>query len=155
MPPIRGGDQMNDYPNRKWPRLRGYDYSSEGFYFLTICTEGKKCLLSTVVQTENSAAVVKLSKYGEIAESYLLSMEGIDKYVIMPNHIHLILHKTNGKPVASDIRSFKGLVTKKLGKSIWQDYYFDHVIRDKEDYLTKWNYIENNPAKWIDDEYHP
>ena len=98
---------------------------------------------------------------GYIVEQQILAIPkrfstvSLDAYVIMPNHIHLILHKTNGKPIASDVRSFKGLVTKKLGKSIWQDYYYDHVIRDENDYLTKWNYIENNPAKWIEDEYHP
>ena len=146
---------MKNHPTRKWPRLREFDYSSEGFYFLTICTEGRNCLLSNIMQTENSEPYVKLTEYGEIAETYILGIAGIDKYVIMPNHIHLILHKTNGKPIASDVRSFKGLVTKKLGKSIWQDYYYDHVIRDENDYLTKWNYIENNPAKWIEDEYHP
>ena len=43
-----------------------------------------------------------------------------DKYLIMPKHIHIIIHKTNGKSLASDVRSFKGLTTKRIGKSIWQ-----------------------------------
>ena len=80
-------------------------------------------------------------------------MNGIDKYVIMPNHIHFIIHKTDGKNIANDIRSFKGLTTKKIGFPIWQRYYYDHVIRDKDDYLIKWNYIFENPAKWEEDEY--
>ena len=73
----------------------------------------------------------------------------------MPNHIHMIIHKTNGKSLVSDIRSFKGLTTKKIGKSIWQNYYYDHIIRDEEDYLIKWNYIDSNPGKWSEDEYNP
>ena len=73
----------------------------------------------------------------------------------MPNHIHMIIHKTNGKSIANDVRSFKALTTKKTGVGIWQDSYYDHVIRDEQDYLIKWNYIDSNPAKWLDDEYHP
>jgi len=70
----------------------------------------------------------------------------------MPNHIHMIIHKTNGRTIISDMRAFKSLVTKKTGKSIWQDSYYDHVIRSEADYREKWQYIENNPAKWIEDE---
>ena len=98
---------------------------------------------------------MKLTPYGILAEGFIRSIPGIEKYVIMPNHIHMIIHKTNGKSIASDVRSFKGLTTKRIGRSIWQDYYNDHVIRDENDYLTKWNYIDKNPGKWIEDEYHP
>ena len=146
---------MKDHPTRRWPRLKGYDYSSEGFYYLTICTKNRKCLLSDIIQNGITGPTVALTESGRIAEHYIQSIPGIEKYVIMPNHIHLIIHKENGKPIASDVRSFKGMVTKKLGKSIWQEYYYDHVIRDEEDYLIKWNYIDGNPAKWLDDEYHP
>ena len=144
---------MNDSPDRKWPRLRNYDYSAEGFYFITVCTQDRKPILSEIRQTPDGSSEVCLTEYGKIAESYLESMNGIDKYVIMPNHVHMIIHKTNGKPVSNDIRSFKGLTTKKIGHPIWQRYFYDHVIRDKEDYLVKWNYIIENPAKWQEDEY--
>ena len=154
MPP-RKVENMTEHPMRKWPRLRNYDYSSNGFYFLTICTEGRKSFLSEVIHPDHEEVGVKLSELGRIAESYLKTIPGMDKYVIMPNHVHMIIHKTNGKPISSDVRSFKSLTTKAAGKRIWQDYYYDHVIRDEQDYLTKWNYIDNNPAKWADDEYHP
>ena len=72
----------------------------------------------------------------------------------MPNHIHMIIHKTDGKPIASDIRSFKVLVTKSIGKSIWQRSFYDHIIRNEADYLIKWKYIDENPAKWADDDYY-
>ena len=145
---------MRDYPKRKWTRLRAYDYSSEGYYYLTLCTRNRKCLLSEIRLNEYGEACVALTQIGSVVESYIRSIPGIDKYVIMPNHIHMIVYKTNGKPIATDIRSFKGLVTKKIGESIWQDYYYDHVIRNEADYLEKWRYIDENPAKWATDVYH-
>ena len=145
---------MPEYPKRKWSRLKDYDYSTDGYYFLTICTENRKCILSNIKTNEDHAATVELTPYGIIADRLIQSIPGIDKYVIMPNHIHMIIHKTNGKSIASDVRSFKGLTTKQLGKRIWQDYYYDHVIRDEEEYLIKWNYIDKNPGKWIEDEYY-
>ena len=145
---------MQHFAQRKWPRLKNYDYSSEGFYFITICTKNRKRFLSRIEATPGETARLLLSEYGRVVESYLVSFPGIEKYVIMPNHIHLIVHKTNGKSICDDVRSFKGLVTKKIGKSIWQDSFYDHVIRDEADYLIKWNYIEENPEKWAEDEYY-
>ncbi|MBR4474452.1 MAG: transposase [Oscillospiraceae bacterium] len=135
--------------------MKDYDYATNAYYYLTVCTKNRECILSEISVDKQSNAVVKLTPYGEIAESFLRSIPGIDKYVIMPNHIHMIIHKTNGKSLVSDIRSFKGLTTKKIGKSIWQNYYYDHIIRDEEDYLIKWNYIDSNPGKWSEDEYNP
>ena len=146
---------MSDHPNRKWVRLREYDYSTNGAYFVTICTKEKKHILSTVIDHGIEApAEIRLSEIGMIAESYIRTIPGIDKYVIMPNHVHMIIIKNNGKPLSSDIRSFKGLTTKKAGNSIWQDYYYDHVIRNETDYQIKWKYIDDNPAKWASDEYY-
>jgi len=145
---------MEQYPRRKRLRLQDYDYSQNGYYFLTVCTKGRKCFLSEITYDKDGSAKTALTPYGEITETYIKSIPGIDKYVIMPNHIHLIIHKTNGKSIASDIRSFKGLVTKQVGESIWQDSYYDHVIRNEADYREKWRYIDENPAKWITDEYN-
>ena len=145
---------MQHFAQRKWPRLKNYDYSSGGFYFITICTKNRKRFLSRIEANPGETARLLLSEYGRVVESYLVSFPGIEKYVIMPNHIHLIVHKTNGKSICDDVRSFKGLVTKKIGKSIWQDSFYDHVIRDEADYLIKWNYIEENPEKWAEDEYY-
>ena len=56
--------------------------------------------------------------------------------------------------VSDRIRSFKTLVSKQIGVSIWQRSFYDHVIRSKEDYLHIWQYIDDNPAKWAEDEYY-
>ena len=143
-----------EYPKRKWSRLKNHDYSADAYYFLTVCTKNRECILSKISADGQNNTVLALTPYGEIAESFVRSIPGIDKYVIMPNHIHMIIHKTNGKSLASDVRSFKGLTTKRIGKSIWQDYYYDHIIRDEEDYLKKWNYIDRNPGRWAEDEYN-
>ena len=109
----------------------------------------------------------QLSAKGQTVRKYIESMsrtEGVnvDKYVIMPNHIHLLISIDTGPmrasaPTASIpgiIRSFKGLVTKALGENIFQRSYHDHIIRNEADYLLHWNYIDTNPARWDKDEYY-
>lgn len=148
--------------NRKPNRLKNYDYSSQGAYFITICTLDRKCTLSHIVGGDALIAPqTNLTHFGEIAREYIESMPGIDKYVIMPNHIHLLI-AIDGPMKASAptisvpnlIRSFKVLVSKEIGQSIWQRSYHDHIIRDEEDYLNHLQYIENNPAKWSKDKYY-
>ena len=153
--PTRGWGIIMTLPTRKWPRLNGWDYSKNGLYFLTICTEGKKCILSSISPQSPHSSLISLTATGEIVDTYIKTIQGIDKYVIMPNHVHMIIQKSNGKPISSDVRSFKTLTTKKLGYSIWQKYYYDHIIRDEHDYLIKWDYIDKNPGKWFEDEYFP
>ena len=103
--------------------------------------------------------LLQLTDTGKVVEQYILSTNRIngfrvDKYVIMPNHVHMIIKKTNGKSISSDVRSFKALVTKKAGYPVWQTSYYDHIIRNSEDYSEKWKYIDENPVKWALDEYN-
>ena len=101
-------------------------------------------------------------------EKYIKSIPGIGEYVIMPNHVHMILRisatdvlqgpmwasaPTNAS-VPDMIRSFKTLISKELGESIWQRSYYDHVIRDEADYLVRVRYMEENPSKWLYDDYY-
>lgn len=148
---------MADLPKRKRNRIKDFDYSSNNAYFITVCTKGRKCVLAKIA-VGNDAHIVptpELTSYGIVAEKYIRSISGIDKYVIMPNHIHMIILKTDGKTsISSDIRSMKVLVTKEIGTTIWQKSFYDHIIRSEKDYLSIWEYIENNPAKWAEDEYY-
>ena len=102
-----------------------------------------------------------LSEIGMVCDKYINNINikyenvMVDKYVIMPNHIHLIifLHGTMKassptKNIENIIRSFKIMVTKEIGKSIWQRSYHDHIIRGEKDYQKIWEYIETNPLKW-------
>ena len=149
-------------PKRKRLRLQGYDYSSEGCYFLTICTEHRRNLLSTVVGGDDLGAPkeIKLKPYGKIVEKYILSMEKaydtikIENYIIMPNHIHLlILIDTYGLPrssaptISNVVTAFKKFVNRDCKRNIWQRGYIDHIIRNQADYENHWNYIEYNALK--------
>ena len=104
---------------------------------------------------------------GAVAEKYLKTIPGIAEYVIMPNHVHMILRISTKDPVKgpmwasaptdayipSLVRSWKTLVSKELGQSIWQRSYYDHIIRDEKDYMVKAEYIATNPARWQKDDY--
>lgn len=88
-------------------------------------------------------------------------MPAVDKYVIMPNHIHVIFHLTGNGPtrtsaptVPSLVRYLKRAVTMAVRENIWQRSYYDHIIRDQHDYETKWQYIDTNPARWREDELY-
>ena len=146
---------MSDLPKRKSIRLKDHDYSADGAYFLTICTADKQCILSDIITDGDGDATVHLTDYGMIVDAYIKTIPEIDQYVIMPNHIHMIIRKQNGNNIANDVRSFKTLVTKAIGHKIWQDRYFDHIIRDDNDYFIKARYIEGNPGRWLQDEYAP
>lgn len=149
-------------PKRKRLRLQGYDYSSEGCYFLTICTEHRRNLLSTVVGGDDLGAPkeIELKPYGKIVEKYILSMEkandaiSVENYIIMPNHIHLlILIDTYGLPRSSAptipnvVTAFKKFVNCDCKRNIWQRGYIDHIIRNQADYENHWSYIEYNALK--------
>ncbi len=141
---------------RRQNRLKEYDYSQNGYYFITICTANKQKLLCNIVGDD---AHIVPTKYGTVVEKFIKSIPGIDKYVIMPNHIHLIVKNENGTMWASSptvsqkIKSLKIMVTKTIGKPIFQRSFYDHIIRDGKDYLRIWNYIESNPQKWAEDKY--
>lgn len=144
-------------PQRKHPRLPEYDYAQQGAYFLTICTKDRACLLSRILlpKSEADGAAVSLTEIGEIVLQYLQKLPGLDSYVIMPNHIHLIVFRDeDDRSISADIRSFKTLVTKQVGRSIWQTSFHDHILRDPNDYLLHREYMDKNPAKWLKDPYY-
>jgi len=154
----------NQMPRRQDPRLPEYDYSQQGGYFVTICTKDRSPILSQIVGGDaHIAPSVRLTPLGEVVEKYILSMPGIEKYVIMPNHVHFIVTIRNGSMWASTptaglpslVRSFKTLVTKAHGFPVWQRGYYDHILRDDNDFLRVWKYMDENPAHWAEDEYHP
>ena len=146
-------------PKRKPTRLKDFDYSQNGYYFITICTHNKQKTLCDIVGEGLAPPETILSNYGEIVKEQLLNLEKrycgvkVDKFVIMPNHIHiiLVLEKTGGaspSPTVSDIIcGLKSLTTRASGlKPFWQRSFHDHVIRGKQDYLKIYNY-----AKWSED----
>lgn len=148
---------MSDTPNRKRLRLEYWDYSDPGAYFITICTQDKKPLLGSV-QMNGDEAEVHLTASGVIAEKALLKMPGIDQFIVMPNHIHFIVildegSKADGRSLPQIVRAYKYAVSKEIGESIWQRSYYEHVIRNRRDYLSHVRYILENPVRWVYDKY--
>lgn len=159
-----------DLPKRQPTRLKGYDYSAAGMYFLTVCVKGRKQLLGKIVGCGDFDAPQMILSKGEIIldkqiklmnEKY--SHISIDKYVIMPNHFHLILNIKDYKNGASEtaapynnetskfISLFKRYCNKEFGESLWQRSFHDHIIRGEKDYQKIWEYIDTNPLKWESD----
>lgn len=167
----------NEFETRKEIRLKGYDYSRAGAYFVTICTDKRKQVLSEVIQPTRSVGdgafdvpQIRLTRIGEIVQRNLLSSERIsgvkiDHYVIMPDHIHAIIFLDPEKYVIRHIGTsrapsptnemlphvvsvFKRFCNKEIGYNIFQRSYAEHIIRDRDDYLTRRKYIRENPVRW-------
>ena len=152
----RYNDQI-EYQKRKNPRLKGYDYDTPGYYFVTICTHEKKCLFWSNGE---------LNQLGKIAADAVENIPNhaigvkVDKFIVMPNHVHLILileNKQNNLSVV--IGQYKAYVSKKIRlfrkmSEIWQVSFHDHIIRNQKQYEKIWLYIENNPLQWKLDCFH-
>ncbi len=169
---IRSVITMEQLPKRKHPRLNNYDYTSAGAYFITICTQDRRCLLSHIVGRGLAPAEIEYTEYGKLAEQELLSLEKrynglkIDQYCIMPNHIHFILvleNETAGaspRPTVMDIVcAYKSLATKECKKyhpikKLFQTSFYDHIIRNQIDYNEIAQYIIENPQKWQQDRFY-
>ena len=145
-----------EYHHRKQIRLSEYDYRQNGAYYVTICTENKCKILCDIrpAQRADLEPIYQLTEIGMTVRDVIEGIPGIDKYVIMPNHIHMIIINERQQPLSSIIRIFKINTTRKLGKKIWQSRYYDHVIRDEEDYRIRWKYIDDNIPKWATDDYY-
>lgn len=159
---------MKQYKDRKIIRLQNYDYSANGAYFITICTHNREHLFGSVGADSISARMVK-KVYGEIIGKYDNVSSPIS--VVMPNHFHSIIiierNDTEVVPSISKIvQEFKRYTTceyiklvkngilKPFDKRIWQRSFYDHIIRNENDFNEIWMYIENNPLKWQEDCYY-
>ncbi len=148
-----------ELPNRKYPRLATFNYAGGGAFFVTICTRNKEKLFGNI--TDGEEACVNLTQLGEIVKTSMLSIP--DAYwgvtllngVVMPNHIHLLLQISENTQVSllTIIRSFKTIVSKSWGESVWQRSFYEHIIRNEQDALCCWKYIDENPKKWTLDKY--
>ena len=157
-----------ELPKRKHPRLRNYDYSQAGHYYVTIHSEKGQPPLSVVEQGLAPAAFVSLTPYGAIAAEQLSLLEArypyvrIEKHIVMPTHIHAIIHLQNPtsdqpRPSLTDIIcTYKSLTTREMNRSFgtpgqkrFQTSFYESVLRNEQAYLECWQYIDNNPAKWL------
>ena len=185
-------------PRRKSIRLKEFNYSTPGYYFVTICTKGRKCLFGDIneqgMRLNNAGHMVK-KVWGELPVLY--NNVSIDEFVIMPNHVHGIIiidlsKNIGGGPCASPqdlgpidgqpqgvaptnneltlpdiVHRFKTMTTNAYIKGVkqnnwepfnnklWQQNYFEHVIRNDIDLTETREYITNNPKKWHLDKNNP
>ena len=170
--------------DRKSYRLKGYDYSQEGLYFVTICTHERNCLFGQVNVYDGELLLCELGTWAfECWTQIPIHFPNVvlHEFVIMPNHIHGILeivkaddpsfveteNRTNidsslrspSKTIGSVVRGFKIGVTKwaRLHTEhdvVWQRNYFDHIIRDETAYEKISDYILQNPLKWAEDKFY-
>ena len=157
---------MTDFPKRRQNRLVPFDYSAPCAYFITVCTRNRRNLFWTNVgaiidRPEN----IPLTDLGHLVRESIEEIPKhypavtIDNYVIMPNHIHLLLQICTGEDgrsmiaptISTVVRQMKGSVSKQAGESVWQKGFHDHIVRGNADYQDIWRYIEGNPGKWAED----
>lgn len=169
-----------EMPKRKNIRMRQYDYSMPGAYFVTICTENRKNYFwegnlnpqrfywRSVNETCIRPVHLPLSAVGKTAADELeiwhrtYRNTELYSYVIMPNHIHIMVvilqENSEDGGTAPDlkrmVKQFKGAVTKKVGYPIWQKSFMEHIVRDKTDYEIRTGYICENPIRWYYDEMY-
>ncbi len=151
---------MKEFLKRKSTRLKEFDYSQFGFYFVTICIKNRKEFFSKI---DNSSVV--LSKYGNIIKNIIMNLHSyynveIDCYVIMPNHIHLIiiLDKDENKrnySLSDLVGKLKSFASKEIRKSLedkeifeWQKSFYDRIIRNEKELYQIRKYIQENPLRW-------
>lgn len=158
---------MKDLLVRKKNRLKNYNYSRNGVYFITFCVKDRHELLGSI---DVGAAIgrpseTRLSEYGVIVDTAIQKIDEkyesvkVDQYIVMPNHIHMILITDGGRAmraptISTVINQLKGYVSKQIGFSMWQKSFHDHIIRDEKDYHDHCRYIDENPAKWEEDDYY-
>ena len=161
-----------DLSTRKKIRLQGHDYAQAGYYFVTICVKDRHEMLWEHAPV--GARIARpLSPIGEVVKNTIENISVVyravcvDKYVVMPNHIHMIIRiensgqrvdKGHGRAmraptISTVVNQFKGYATKQIGFSIWQKLFHDHIIRSEAEYQKIWRYIDENPANWQDDCY--
>jgi putative transposase len=119
-------------------RLKHYDYSQDGYYFVTICTN-YQCPYLSELRQEICRAIEKLNQIDGIR---------VDYFVVMPTHVHLIIILNNSKiSLGEIIRRLKASSSKETGMKLWQPNYYEHVIRNEHALFKIREYIQNNPLK--------
>ena len=167
-----------DRHHRRSIRLKGYDYSQAGAYFVTICTQNRELLLGEIVN-----GTMRVNPFGEIANACWDDLPRhypyvkLDTFVVMPNHVHAIIGLADDAIAGADfnpapagtrhglaeiVRAFKtfsarriNILRNTLGTPVWQRNYYEHVVRDETDLNNIRQYVINNPVKWEEDKNNP
>lgn len=167
-------------PQRKTTRLQGYDYRRAGAYFCTICVHRR--LRRRAVWGHIEGDIMHLNRFGRLVWDCWRDLPDhhqgltLDEFVVMPNHIHLIIFLTQdgfeepckagfgplpSASLSSAMGGFKSAVTRAINKErlcatqVWQERFYERIIRDEEELNAIRKYIGENPAHWPCDVCHP
>lgn len=148
---------QENMPIRKSIRIKDYDYSKENIYFITICINNRLELLGKIIKED----YIELTHEGKIAKQNINKIEEIydnviiNEYIIMPNHIHMLLEIKYKKDISISkiIKHYKTNVSKEIKYSIWQKSFYEHIVRNEKEYLEIKEYIQNNIINWKTDKY--
>jgi REP element-mobilizing transposase RayT len=173
------------YKRKLAPRLKDFDYSSDGAYFVTICTKDRENFFGIIRNDKtflNQCGEIIRQKWLWLTQQY--PYVRLDEFVVMPNHFHGILiidsfshGRDRSRPVSTNERptsikpnkikplpeligAFKTTSSKQMHKSIrsdfqWQRSFYDHIIRDEDELNRIRDYIKLNPVNWNKDKFHP
>lgn len=167
--------------HRRSIRLKGYDYSQSGLYFITICVKNNACLFGEIVN-----GVLLLNDAGKMVETEWTKLPDrfknieLHEFIVMPNHFHAILEIVGAtlmdaqnadepvkKTVGDMVGAFQSIVTveyirgvknndwQPFDRKLWHRNYWEHIIRNEQSYQTISEYIINNPLKWDEDKFNP
>ena len=161
--------------NRKLNRLTGFDYSNEGYYFVTICVKDKTEWFGEIKDGRmmlNEYGKIVLRCWNDLLNHYMNTK--LDEFIIMPNHLHgilsIVVRNARERSLHYRIRSvrkikslseligaFKTTSSKLIHRAgllefQWQKSFYDHIIRNEQDLTRVREYIVNNPLKWEEDE---
>jgi REP element-mobilizing transposase RayT len=158
---------MKHLPVRKHPRLKNWNYNNNGAYFVTLCVKDRHEMLGKIVGAGSSRPHIELSPHGRIVQSWIPKIlvkypcVVVDKFVVMPNHMHMILTLyTDGRDdpaptIGNVLGYYKFQTTKEINiPGFWQRSYHDRIIRGEAEFQRIWQYIDENPARWGEDEYY-
>jgi REP element-mobilizing transposase RayT len=164
--------------HRRSIRLKDYDYSQSGAYFVTICSWSRECLFGEIIDGN-----MQLEEFGQIIQenwtwlSHQYKYVHLDEWSVMPNHLHgIVVINDDGrggsrtaptniikqKSLGRLIGAFKTVSTKQInlmrntpGIPVWQRNYYEHIIRNDDELNRTREYIINNPLRWAEDENNP
>ena len=156
--------------HRRSIRMRGYDYSQPGSYYVTLCTEGKEHLFGQIVEGEmhrNECGDCVARCWQWLAKQY--PYIDLDEWIVMPNHLHGIINITDSrggsrtaltkrKTLGSLVGAFKTVSTEDINqlrgtptRTLWQRDFYDHIIRNEDELNKIREYIRTNPLQWASD----
>lgn len=159
----------NTIKQRKNQRYKDFNYSSDGYYYVTICTDKKRDLFGILQNNQ-----VVLNPLGKLVEENIRALNdlkgvSVTAHIVMPNHLHLLLEIGNREnntdwTLSKLIIRIKSKVMVEYSRidicehkkeKIWQRNYWDYIVRKQEELTKIAEYISRNPEFWEREKENP